>query len=231
MLTSLFQGVYDTSEAQTIELENFLLCVLVSLVIGVFLAWVYSFRSAHTKSFVATLAILPAMVCVVIMMVNGNLGAGVATAGAFSLVRFRSATGSAKEIGMIFMAMGAGLIAGMGYLGYAGLFALIMGCAMLLLTAFGVGSHQGPVLEKTLKITAPAQLDYYEAFEEIFDTCTRRRESVSVKVSGKDGNYKLTYNITLKDLQSEKTLIEEVRKKTGNLEVSTCRRENNCNEL
>ena len=126
MLDPLFKGLFDTALTQTISVVNFLLCLGISLLLGVLIAATYMFRTRHTKSFVVTLALLPAVVCVVIMMVNGNIGAGVAVAGAFSLVRFRSATGTAKEIVAIFLAMGAGLIAGMGYLGYAVLFTLVL---------------------------------------------------------------------------------------------------------
>ena len=117
MPDKVFGGIFDNGGAAVIAVPDFLICVGVSLVIGVFLALVYTYRSRYTKSFVITLAILPAVVCVVIMMVNGNVGAGVAVAGAFSLVRFRSAPGTAKEIGTIFLAMGAGLIAGSGVCG------------------------------------------------------------------------------------------------------------------
>ena len=124
----LFKGIFDNELANTISIGDFLLCLGVSLFIGLIMAIAYMWKNEHTKSFIITLALLPAVVCVVIMMVNGNIGAGVAVAGAFSLVRFRSAPGTAKEIVSIFLAMGAGLIAGMGYLGFALLFTLIM-CA------------------------------------------------------------------------------------------------------
>ena len=114
MLETFFKGIFDTHYISVIELSDFLLCVGVALVIGLMLAGCAMYRSRYTKSFVVTLAVLPAVVCVVIMMVNGNVGAGVAVAGAFSLVRFRSVPGTAKEIGMLFLAMGAGLVAGMG---------------------------------------------------------------------------------------------------------------------
>lgn len=120
-MTGLFDSIFGT--ATTITVQEFLICIAVSLVIGVFLAGVYAFRSKYTQSFLVTLALIPAVVCVVIMMVNGNVGAGVAVAGAFSLVRFRSVPGSAKEICAIFLAMGAGLVTGMGFIGYAVLFA------------------------------------------------------------------------------------------------------------
>ena len=120
-----FKGIFDSETTAVISINDFLLCVVCSLVIGIILALAYTVRTRYTKSFVITLATLPAVVCVVIMMVNGNIGTGVAVAGAFSLVRFRSVPGSAKEIGMLFLAMGSGLIAGMGYIGYAFLFSII----------------------------------------------------------------------------------------------------------
>lgn len=141
MLSSIFTGLFDTTATSVISVSQFVLCIAVSLVIGGALAWVYTFRSKYTASFAVTLAMLPAVVCIVIMMVNGNVGAGVAVAGAFSLVRFRSVPGTAKEIGTIFLAMAAGLIAGMGYLGYAVLFSLIMGIVMLVLNILGVGTQ------------------------------------------------------------------------------------------
>ena len=124
----MFQSVFDTTTT-SIQVEDFLLCLVVSLVLGGILALSYLYRNRYTKSFLFTLTLLPAVVCVVIMLVNGNIGTGVAVAGAFSLVRFRSVPGTAKEISMLFVAMCTGLVAGMGYLGYAVLFALIM-CAV-----------------------------------------------------------------------------------------------------
>lgn len=126
MSNTLFQGIFDTNMTSVISISDFLLCVGCALVIGLILAGTYMYGTKYTKSFVATLALLPAVVCVVIMMVNGNVGTGVAVAGAFSLVRFRSVPGSAKEIGAIFLAMCSGLVAGMGYLAYALLSAAIL---------------------------------------------------------------------------------------------------------
>ena len=132
MLEQLFKGLFDTELTAVISVADFLLCLGFSLLLGLLLALAYMYRTRYTKSFVVTLALLPAVVCVVIMMVNGNVGAGVAVAGAFSLVRFRSVPGTAREIGTLFLAMGAGLIAGMGYLGFAALFTVVM-CAVFLL--------------------------------------------------------------------------------------------------
>ena len=132
MPTTFFEGIFDSHYSTVITVEKFLLCLGVSLGLGLVLALAYAFKARYTKSFLVTMATLPAIVCVVIMMVNGNVGAGVAVAGAFSLVRFRSAPGSAKEIAAVFLSMGAGLICGMGYLGYASLFTVIMALILVL---------------------------------------------------------------------------------------------------
>lgn len=139
MLDSLFRGVFDTQLTSVIAPADFLLCVGVSLLIGLMLSAMTMWHTRSSGSFAVTLALLPAVVCVVIMMVNGNVGAGVAVSGAFGLVRFRSAPGSAREIGDVFIAMGAGLIAGMGYLGYAALFSLLLGGVAMLYTALYLG--------------------------------------------------------------------------------------------
>lgn len=231
MLSSIFTGLFDTTATSVILVSQFVLCIAVSLVIGGALAWVYTFRSKYTASFVVTLAMLPAVVCIVIMMVNGNVGAGVAVAGAFSLVRFRSVPGTAKEIGTIFLAMAAGLIAGMGYLGYAVLFSLIMGIVMLLLNILGVGTHQKDTKDKTLKITIPEDLNYGGAFDDVFEKYTEKCEIVSVKTSNMGSLYKLTYHLNLKDTSQEKAFLDELRCRNGNLEISIARQEVNVNEL
>lgn len=210
MLNSLFKGIF-TGSTTSITVPEFLLCIAVSLMIGVFFAFLYAYKSKSSQNFVVTLALLPAIVCVVIMMVNGNVGAGVAVAGAFSLVRFRSVPGTAKEIGMLFLAMGAGLISGMGYLGYAILFALVLGLAMFLFTQLGLGVKKQPVLDKTLRITIPEDLNYSEVFDDLLEKYTTSYEAVSVKTTNMGSLFKLTYNITLKSISMEKNFIDELR--------------------
>lgn len=149
-MDSLFNGIFDTTLTNVINVSDFLLCVAVSIVIGIIFATVFSFKANSSKSFLITLALLPATVCVVIMMVNGNIGTGVAVAGAFSLVRFRSAPGSAKEIAAIFLAMASGLIAGMGYLAYSALFAVILCAAYLVFNAFSFRSKAGSLKKRLI---------------------------------------------------------------------------------
>ena len=229
-MDAIFKGIFDNELTRVIEVGDFLLCLGVSLVLGLIMAAAYMFRNEHTKSFLITLALLPAVVCVVIMMVNGNIGAGVAVAGAFSLVRFRSAPGSAKEIVTIFLAMGAGLIAGMGYLGFAALFTVIM-CAMFLLYSAVTGSTRREAINKTIKITIPEDLDYTGAFDDIFAEYTKKNELIKVKTTNMGSMFRLTYNITLKDAKREKEMIDRIRERNGNLEIFVSKQENRTAEL
>ena len=228
-MSTLFKGIFDTATTTVISVPNFLLCVLVALIIGGFLAVVYTYKSRYTKSFVLTLAMLPAIVCVVIMMVNGNIGAGVAVAGAFSLVRFRSVPGTAKDIGTIFLAMGAGLICGMGYLGFSILFSVIMGVVMMVVTAAMKGNNGET--EKILNITIPESLNYSEVFDDVMQTYTDSYALNSVKTTNMGSLFKLQYVVDLKDTNSEKAFIDELRTRNGNLEISIMKKEEPVNEL
>lgn len=230
-MSNIFSGIFDSGTTSVIEPAQFLVCLLVSLMLGIFLAFVYMFRSRYTKSFVVTLALLPAVVCVVIMMVNGNVGTGVAVAGAFSLVRFRSVPGTAREIGAIFIAMGTGLIAGMGYLAYAALFALVISGAMVLLEFTGLGGQSAGSLSKTLRITVPEDLNYSGMFDDLFAHYTTAHELVDVRTTNMGSLYRLTYDVNMSAPDCEKAFIDELRCRNGNLEVLICRQSANGTEL
>jgi hypothetical protein len=231
MFDNLFKGIFDSELASVITVADFLTCLGVSLALGLVMALSYMFRARYTKSFVVTLAILPAVVCVVIMMVNGNVGTGVAVAGAFSLVRFRSAPGTAKEIGALFIAMGAGLIVGMGYLGFATLFTLIMCAALIVYHGLNFGSGKAGAVEKILTITIPEDLNYSEVFDDLLNTYTQSWELVRVKTTNMGSLFKLTYDIELRDATKEKEMIDAIRCRNGNLEVGIARQETAVTEL
>ena len=196
----------------------FIILVLVSLVLGGIMALVHTYRNDYTKSFVMTLAILPAVICVVILMVNGNIGAGVAVAGTFSLVRFRSAPGTAREIGAIFAVMGMGLIMGMGYIGYAALFTCLIGLAILMYSRFSADGKKST--RKILKITIPENLNYSDVFDEFLEKYTKSYKLKQVKTSNMGSLYKLSYEIVLTDPSIEKEFIDQLRTRNGNLEIS-----------
>ena len=231
MLDNLFKGLFDSDLVSVISVTDFLLCLSGSLVLGLVMAFAYMYRTRYTKSFVITLALLPAVVCVVIMMVNGNVGTGVAVAGAFSLVRFRSVPGTAKEICMLFLAMGAGLIAGMGYLGFAALFTVIMSIIFLLYNLLDFGAKRNADAHKTFSITIPEDLDYSGIFDDIFSDYTVSHDLTRVKSTNMGSMFKLTYNVVLKDVSKEKEMIDKLRCRNGNLEITVSKQETTVTEL
>lgn len=238
-MSTLFNGIFDsttTTAATTavttgsVAVGSFLLCILVALVIGFILAAVYKYKNNYTKSFLLTLIILPAIVCVVIMMVNGNIGAGIAVAGAFSLVRFRSVPGNAREITTIFMAMGAGMVCGMGYLGYAMLFTLIMAFLMFIFTVLNLGDESENGI-KILSVTIPENLDFNGVFEDLFSKYTDTHKEISVKTVNMGSLYRLKYEIKMKNASEERNFIDDIRTRNGNLEVSILKKESEMQEL
>lgn len=231
MPADIFRGLFDTDMTSVISVSDFLLCVGSALVIGLILAGFYMYHTRYTKSFVATLALLPAVVCVVIMMVNGNVGTGVAVAGAFSLVRFRSVPGSAKEIGAIFLAMGTGLIVGMGYLGYAFLCALVLGAASALYSRLDFGARRKGGLYRTLHITIPEDLDYTDVFEPILREYASECELILVKTTNMGSLFRLTYNLKFRSAGKEKEMIDKLRCRNGNLEITISKQETPVGEL
>lgn len=217
MFTSLLSGVEGS-----MTIQNALLCAAVSLVLGVFIAVIYMAQGAYNKNFVVTLAILPVLVQVVIMLVNGNLGTSVAVLGTFSLVRFRSVPGSSKDIASIFFAMAIGLATGTGFLVFAAVMTVVIGTAFLIMGKTSFGERK--MDEKDLRITIAENLDYTEIFEDIFKKYTSKCYLQKVKTTNLGSMYELEYHITLKDVKKEKEMIDAIRCRNGNLTIICGRR-------
>jgi uncharacterized membrane protein YhiD involved in acid resistance len=203
-----------------LSLGAFSLCILASLVLGIIFATSIQFRNVVSKSFAVTIAILPAVVCVVIMMVNGSIGAGIAVAGTFSLVRFRSVPGTAKEIAAVFISMAIGLACGMGNIGYGAVFTFITIIAILVLENTKFGESKNTRINKTLRITIPEDLDYTDVFDDVFEEYTSSYQLIGVKTTNLGSLFKLSYNLTLKNAHEEKEFIDKLRVRNGNLEIS-----------
>jgi len=200
-----------------ITVSSFFICTAVSLVLGLGAAFLAMYKAKYSRSFVLTLAALPAMVQIVIMMVNGNIGAGVAVAGAFGLIRFRSAPGSAKEIGLVFLATAIGLATGMGYVVIAAVFFAVIAVFLLMLTVVGFGASAAD--ERELKITIPENLDYDGLFDDLFAKYTRSAELDRVKTANMGTLYELSYKVVLQDASRTKAFLDELRTRNGNLNI------------
>ena len=201
----------------------FLTCLLGALVLGVLTALVFSFRSEHSGNLPFALVLVPPIVTLVIMMVNGNIGAGLGVAGAFSLIRFRSAPGTARELSGLFTGTAIGLACGMGYVGIAALFFLVVAITVLALTLLRFGEKSRSY--RHLRITIPENLDYDGLFDDIFDKYTSDHELHKVKTTNMGTLYELSYSIELRDLTHTKEFIDAIRCRNGNLNISCGREE------
>ena len=205
-----------------ITLPQFLICELTAMVLGFGTALVFLVRDWHTNAFSQSLALMPGVVTLVIMLVNGNIGAGLAVAGTFALVRFRSAPGSAKEITGLFMAVAIGLACGMGYVGVAVLFFVLMSAYVLGLGAARFGEESEK--HRHLKITVPENTDYENLFADLLEKYTVSHELSKVRTTNMGTLFELQYRVVLKDPRQIREMIDEIRCRNGNLNI-VCSRE------
>ena len=212
----MFDSIYSTP----VTAGQFFLMAVVALVAGLAYSWIISFRVNSTKRFFIVTTLLPLAVAVVITFVNGNIGAGVAIGGAFSLIRFRSAQGSADEIASILIAMSSGIAFGMGYVGYGVCILLGLAIVYFLISALPVFEHKGMLENRLLRVTIPESLEYNGTFDDIFAHYLKKVESVGVKTTGMGSMFRLSYKIQFKNPGEEKAFIDELRTKNGNLEIS-----------
>ena len=207
----------------------FFACLGVAIVLGMVASLCYMFRNQYSKTLVITIAILPPIVCVLIMLVSGSIGAAVAVGGVFALTRFRSAPGSAKEIAQIFLAMAVGLTTGLGYIFIAIVLVLVIEAMMIIftITRFGDSSPK----RRSLKVSIPEELDYTYIFNDLFEKYTTNCTLIKVKLKNLGTIFQLTYDIQLKDVKDEKKFIDEIRVRNANLDVICSRQLTNSDEL
>lgn len=213
----MLESIFSTLPAE-VTITEILISAGASVLFGIIIALIHMYKNSYSKNFVVTLALLPVMVQLVIMLVNGNLGAGVAVMGAFSLIRFRSVPGNARDISSIFLSMGVGLATGMGYIGVAAIFVALVALLNLVFFSSSFGERNGSV--KELKITIPESLDFESVFDDIFDKYAASRELIRVKTTNMGSLFELHYSIALKNEAFQKKMIDEIRCRNGNLNIS-----------
>ena len=206
-----------TNAAGELSTAGALGCLIASVLCGLVIAFLYMFRSSYTKSFVIGLVILPALVQIVITVVNGNLGAAVSVMGAFSLVRFRSLPGTSKDITFIFFAMAVGLANGMGFVYYSGATVIMLALIYLILVVSKFG--EGNLKEKSLRVLIPENLDYMTVFDDIFEKYLTKADLIKVKTEDLGSIFELNYMVSLKDASKEKEFVDALRTRNGNLTI------------
>ena len=215
MLNSLFNSIITDDGFTAIMFCEILIAALIC---GLIIAGAYMIKNKYSKSFVVTVTLLPSIVALIIVLVNCNIGAGVAVAGAFSLVRFRSAPGRGQEITSIFLAMAVGLVLGMGYLGIAIGFSILIAGINLILNISGFGGKENE--ERILKIMVPENLDFEDRFDDIFVKYLDSYTFDEVKTTNMGSLYKISLKVIMKSGTSVKAMMDEIRQRNGNLEIS-----------
>ncbi len=212
----MFESILDSSTG-TLSITSELLCMGVSVLLGCLLAFSHTIENRYSKKFLTTLIVLPLLVQIVITMVNGNVGASVAIAGTFSLVRFRSIQANSREILSIFFAMAIGLSTGMGQILFAIVFTLVGVISIVLASKLKLINKSET---KNLKIVVPEDLDYEDMFEDVFGKYTSKKELMKAKTINMGSLYEIDYEVCLKDNVKEKDFLDDIRIKNGNLKVA-----------
>lgn len=212
--------MFDSIYSATVTPLQFFLMTGIALVTGFLYSWIMSFRIRSRKRFFIVTSLIPFVVAAVITFVNGNIGAGVAIGGAFALIRFRSAQGSADEIAAILIAMASGIAFGMGYIAYGVVILICLALLFLLLSKVSLFEHKSMAEDQLLKITIPESLEYNGAFDDIFAHYLKKAENDGVKTTGMGSMFRLSYKVQLKDPAEEKAFIDELRTRNGNLEIA-----------
>lgn len=214
----MFESILSTTTTSSLSIQTVAICWVTAIVLGLIIAYVHKITSKHTTNFLLSLAILPLLVQIVIMMVNGNLGNSVAILGAFGLIRFRSMPGNAKEIVSIFWAMAIGLAVGMGQIVFAICVTIIVSIAIIIMNKLNFGEKYRE--RKNLKIVMPENLDYTTVFDDVFTKYLDKHDLEKVKTTNMGSMYEMLYEVKLKKDINEKDFIDDIRVRNGNLTVA-----------
>ena len=208
-------AIFDSILSGGFDLGIFLACLAAAGICGLVASLIMSKSGEASKGFLISLVVLPMVVCTVILMVNGSVGTGIAVAGAFSLVRFRSVAGKSKDISAIFLVMTAGLACAAGYVVLALLFTALVSLVILLLSHLNFGQKQ--LYE--LHITVPETLQFSGAFDDLFARFTDSHRLIKTRTTNMGSLYKLSYDVALKDPNAAQAFLDELRCRNGNLEI------------
>ncbi|MBP1991605.1 DUF4956 domain-containing protein [Paenibacillus eucommiae] len=216
MIESIFASTQTSSE---LTLSYALLTIFISIALGAIISWTYMrTQTNYAQSFTLTMIVLPMIVAIIILLIGSNIARAFSLAGAFSIIRFRSAPGDPKDIAFVLFTMAAGLACGVGSFGYAVLFTLCLCALMFFLKAIKFGEKKAA--QKMLKVTIPENLGYEEAFDEIFKAFKIDYELRKVRTTELGSLYELVYSVTIDHLTNQKEFLDAVRCRNGNLDIT-----------
>lgn len=216
MLDSLFTVATSTE----LTFTNAIVTIFLSILLGGIISFTYmkTNPTGYSQSFTLTMVLLPVIIAIIILLIGSNVARAFSLAGAFSIIRFRSAPGDPKDITFVLFTMASGLACGVGSFGYAVLFTLILCVLMVILnrTKFGVRKTS----QKTLKVTIPESLGYEEAFAEVFNKYNVEYELKKIRTTELGSLYELVYSVTLGEAVNQKDFLDAIRTRNGNLDLS-----------
>ncbi|MDO7906285.1 DUF4956 domain-containing protein [Paenibacillus sp. JX-17] len=217
MLDSLFS---TTLTDDTLTLSSTIITILLAVVLGGLISYTYMKTNpgGYTQSFTLTMVVLPVIVAIIILLIGSNIARAFSLAGAFSIIRFRSAPGDPKDIAYVLFTMASGLACGVGAFGYAVLFTIILCVLMFVLSSMNYGTRKS--LQRTLKVTIPENLVYDEAFDEVFRKFNVQYELKKIRTTELGSLYELVYAVTMNQLTNQKEFLDEIRCRNGNLDLS-----------
>jgi Domain of unknown function (DUF4956) len=223
MFESIYNNLFNTTTASTsISLTNSIFTITISFILGALISFTYMKTSnkskGYSQNFSLTLIIVPTVIAIIVLLIGSNVARAFSLAGAFSMIKFRSAPGDPKDISYVLFTMAAGLACGVGAYGFAGLFTVFLCILMIILNIFNFGGKK--IKQKLLKITIPEDLDYEGVFDETFAAHTSANELIKVKTTDLGSLFQLSYMVTLKDNASEKQFLDELRCRNGNLNIT-----------
>ncbi len=219
MLENIFTSTLS-STATDLTLTNAMITIVISIILGglISLTYMYTNRSGFSQNFTLTMVLLPTIVAIIILLIGSNIARAFSLAGAFSIIRFRSAPGDPKDIAYVLFTMAAGLAVGTGYYGYAILFTIILCVMMIILNQLNFGSHK--TTQRMLKVTIPENLSYEEAFQEVFQRFGVKHELKKIRTTELGSLYELIYTVTMQSSTDQKAFLDEIRCRNGNLDLS-----------
>lgn len=217
MLDSIFNTTLTNTD---LSLTNALLTILLSIVLGAIISLTYmkTNQNGYSQNFTLTMILLPSIVAIIILLIGSNVARAFSLAGAFSIIRFRSAPGDPKDISYVLFTMAAGLACGVGAFGYAVLFTIILCLLMYILSRFNFGARK--TLQKMLKVTIPESLGYDEAFDEVFKKYNIGYELKKIRTTELGSLYELVYAVSMNELTNQKAFLDDIRCRNGNLDIS-----------
>ncbi|WP_145333702.1 DUF4956 domain-containing protein [Paenibacillus xylanexedens] len=217
MLDALFSSALDDS---TLSFSSAVITIGLAILLGLIISLTYmkTNQTTYSQSFTLTMVVLPVIVAIIILLIGSNIARAFSLAGAFSIIRFRSAPGDPKDISYVLFTMASGLACGVGAFGYAILFTIILCVLMFVLSRFNFGGKKSQ--QKTLKITIPENLSYEEALNEVFHTFKVPFDLKKIRTTELGSLYELVYNVTIHESVNQKQFLDAIRTRNGNLDIS-----------